>query len=106
MGSMVGFVAGAFAELVGWFAKRFGERVAVFGAAVTAITVLYGTMVVVVGVALNSVSIGLPAWVVNAAGIFLPSDVGAAMAVVMTARVARWVYDANVAMTKLWTVSS
>lgn len=86
--AVVGFIA--------WLSGFVGRRLALTATFVTLISTFYATMVLVVSGATAAVALSIPTWLTQALAMFLPSDTGAAMAVVMTARVARWVYDVSI----------
>lgn len=93
MGTLVALAAGSFLELVTWLAKHLGVRLGLVVGSIAALAFLYGTMLIVVGIALSGVSSLVPDYVTSTLAIFVPSQTGAAMSAVMTARMARWVYE-------------
>lgn len=86
----------AVVAFVAWLATFFGKRIALGLTFVTLISTFYATMVIVVSSATAVWVYATPEWVTNTAAIFLPSQTGNAMAAVMTARIARWVYDTSI----------
>jgi len=84
-------VVGILTWLVAWIGKRM-TLVLTF---TTLVAALYATLVAVVVAATAGISATVPSWVSNAVAMFIPSQAAAALAVVMTARVARWVYDSS-----------
>jgi len=80
-------------EFLAWLAGFFGRRLALILTFTSLITAFYTTMILIVAGATAGVVAAVPSWVTDAAAIFLPSQLGLAMAAVMTARVARWVFD-------------
>jgi len=83
----------AILELLAWLSGWLGKRVALVSTFVVLISTFYATMLILVAGATAAVATTVPEWVYQAGAIFLPSETGAAMAAVVTARVARWVYD-------------
>jgi len=87
----ISVVVGILAWLVAWI----GRRMTLVVTFTTIVAALYATLLVAVAAATAGVSATIPSWVTDGAAIFLPSQAGAAIAAVMTARVARWVYDTS-----------
>lgn len=95
-----------FVEFVAWLARYFGAKWALYISFAALVATLYATMIIVVAAALASVSTVVPQYVTDGIGMFLPSQTGAAMAAVMTARAARWVYDQSLMMALAFNQSS
>jgi len=88
---LISVVVGILTWLVGWI----GRRMTLLATFTTLVATMYATFLGVVVAATAGISATIPDWVSQALAMFLPSQAGAAMAVVMTARAARWVYDTS-----------
>ena len=93
---LAGVLGSVFTGLVTFFSAHLSKRIAMTAAAVSAISLLtigfYATLEGLV----SAISYAAPSYVSQGASLVLPSNTQACLSAILTAYVARWVYDWNV----------
>jgi hypothetical protein len=89
---LIPWLAGAFTGITGWFATWLSAKAAMAAAAVTALGVVWLAFAVSITGAVVALSVSLPAWAVGGV-MFLPSNLSACISALITAKLAKMVFD-------------
>lgn len=81
------------AGLVGFFAQVLTKRFAIVALAVAVVAGIVAAFYAAMLAAIQSIAAVLPAEVIQAAGLVVPSNAVAVVSAVLGAQAARWVYD-------------
>lgn len=98
LGQLLAALVGSVAT---FFATQITKKVALTAAALTAFTALTAAFAAVVKGLLTSIIYQLPDWAAAGAGLFLPPNLAACIGALITARIARWIYDYHIQSLKL-----
>lgn len=92
MGALATFIWSLLASLVVWLGRVVTQRVAITVAVVSALVALTGAFIAGLNALVGSIAQVMPASVINAANLFLPSNTVACISTVSAAKVAYWIY--------------
>jgi len=88
-------------SILGYFGQALTKKTLFATAAVAAFVSLTTAFVLVVKALLVGIVYVLPPWAASVAGLILPSNFSVCISALISARIARWIYDYHVQTLKL-----
>ncbi len=99
--SIGGAIAAGFTSLIGFLATMATGRVLIVTAAVAAITALTVGFIAFINTMAGSMSQALPAEVLAFAQAVMPRNMATCLSVILTANIAKWIYQKNIEVVKM-----
>lgn len=93
---LASFLAGIFGSVLGFVVKYATKRFAIVAAGLVVIAGLTAGMFAAIYAIATGLSYAMPAEIVYAARLFLPSNTQACITAIASAEVLKWVYDWNI----------
>lgn len=98
---LANFFVSLVGSVVGYFGQSLAKKTLFATAAIAAFLALTTAFVLVVKALLVGIVYVLPPWAASVAGLMLPSNFSVCISALISARVARWIYEYHVETLKL-----
>lgn len=97
---MAAWIGTLFASLAGFFAQWFTKKTVTATAAVAGSLALTAAFVAALHGLQNQLSASVPSWVIGL-GYFVPDNAALCFSAVVSAKIARWIYDYHMSVLKM-----